>query len=101
MANLYEHQFTADEEWNVGFDAASDKSFRTLAYSGNLGGGTLQVKTSLSPNVVDVPVADAKLTNSKVDGNGDVIKQMTFQSSGNIKVVLSGSNTPNVWVAVI
>lgn len=101
MANLHENRFQADGTWDVGFDAASDKGFRTLAYVGSLGGGTLQVKTSLSPNVMDVPVADAKLTNSKVDGNGDVIKQMTFQSSGNIKVVLSGSADPDVWVAVI
>lgn len=101
MANLYEERFQANKTWDVGFDAASDKSYRTLAYSGSLGGGTLQVLTSLSPNVLDVPVADAKLSASKVDGNGDVIKQMTFQASGNIKVVLSGATTPDVWVAVI
>lgn len=103
---MAEHRFQANETWVVGIDAAAEKGFRTLAYStahsgGTLGGGTLQLRSSHSANVASVPLADAKLSAAKVDDNGDVIKQITFQASGNLEVVLSGATAPDVWVSVI
>lgn len=98
---MAENRFTGNATWNVGIDAAAEKGFRVLAYSGNLGGGTLQVFSSPSQNVQAVPLADAKLNAAKLDDNGDPIKQITFQASGNLQVVLSGATAPDVWVAVV
>jgi hypothetical protein len=93
------HTFSADEEWNAGIEARSDAGYRTLVYSGSLGSGTLSLKTNLEGVTSAVP--DSKLSAATLDGNGDAIKQMTFQSSGNVIVVLSGSTNPTATVAVL
>lgn len=93
-------QFSADAVWNVGLEAQCDVGYRTLAYSGSLGGGTLQISTQVADGGDIIPLADAKLTAAKLDGNGDVVRQMTFSSSGNIFVTLTGSTTPTAKVSV-
>ncbi|RXT29379.1 hypothetical protein B5P46_11910 [Rhizobium leguminosarum] len=95
-----QHRFQANEEWNAGIDAASDKGYRTLAYSGSLGGGTLSLATGFDGGL-KIPVSDAELDATKVDDNGDAIKQFTFQSAGNVFVTLAGATTPDVTVVVI
>lgn len=92
-------QFSGNEEWNVGLEAQCDVGYRTLSYSGELGGGTLQILTQIRDGD-KVPLADAKLTVAKVDDNGDVIRQIVFRSSGNIWVRLTGSTTPTAKVMV-
>ncbi|MCJ9696921.1 hypothetical protein MOV76_35755 [Rhizobium sp. PRIMUS64] len=92
-------QFSGDFDWNVGLEAQCDVGYRTLAYSGSLGGGTLQLFTQVQDGDM-IPLADAKLTAAKVDGNGDVVRQMTFSSSGNIMVRLTGSTAPTAKVSV-
>ncbi|TPW33249.1 hypothetical protein FJU08_01410 [Martelella alba] len=92
---------TADGETNFGIEAACDKGYRVLSYSGSLGGGTLRIYTKLQDDdAVAVPVADAKLSAANVDDNGDVIQQVVFISVGNVLVTLSGSTSPNAVVSV-
>lgn len=76
------HNFVADDVWESGEGAADGAGYCTLHYSGDLGGGTLSVFTKMSDDVGAVPVADAKLDATTVDGNGDVVKQLVFQSAG-------------------
>lgn len=90
---------TANGEWASSVPGRTDGGFRLLSYTGWLGGGTLQV-FSVSSSGVKTPVADSKLNASKVDGNGDVIQQMTFQTAGMIVVALTGATDPNVVVSV-
>lgn len=87
--------FTADFTWVTGVTA--NRQYNMLSYEGSLGGGTLQVFSDNDTGVYS-PVADSKLNASKVDDNGDAIKQMTFWTVGAITVVLSGSTAPNVEV---
>jgi hypothetical protein len=104
---MAEFHFTADAIWNVGFDAASDKGYRTLAYKSadndgaELGGGTLQVLVLGDNTTGNVPLPDAKLSASVVDDNGDVVQLFTFSAAGNISVELSGSTDPDCWVSVL
>lgn len=99
-------KFTADDVWNTTIPAVSDKGYRTLKYSGSLGGGTLSIHTlshDVDPEtqaVIETPVSDAKLTTATVDGNGDLIRQITFQSSGTIVVKLTGAVAPTAKVMV-
>lgn len=89
---------SADGTWNTGLQAECQAGYRTLVYSGSLGGGTLQVFTTIDG--VTSPVPDSKLSAANVDGNGDAIKQIVFASSGNISVVLSGATAPSVTLGV-
>jgi hypothetical protein len=91
--------FSTNEKWNAGIEAQCQAGYRTLAYSGSLGGGTLRISTQIEGGV-DVPLADAKLTAATVDDNGDVVKQVVFQSSGNVFVELTGATTPTAVVSV-
>lgn len=91
--------FIGNAEWNAGIDAQCDAGYRTLTYSGSLGGGTLGIHTQISGGP-KVPVSDAKLSAATVDDNNDVVQQLTFRSSGNVFVVLSGATAPNVTVAI-
>lgn len=93
------HTFSGDETWNAGIEAKCDAGYRTLVFSGSLGGGTLQISTSIEG--VESTVPDSKLSAATLDGNGDAVKQMTFQTSGNISVTLSGSTSPTATVAVL
>ncbi|MBY2992504.1 hypothetical protein HF272_13800 [Rhizobium leguminosarum] len=92
-------QFSADYDWNVGLEAQCRAGYRTVAYSGSLGGGTLQLLTQVQDGDL-IALADAKLTAATVDDNGDVVRQMTFSSSGNVWVRLSGSTAPTAKVSV-
>lgn len=94
------HRFTTNEEWNAGIEARSDAGYRTLAYDGDLDGGTLQILTQVQEGP-KVPVSDAKLSAAKLDDNGDVIRQVTFRSSGNVIIVLAGATAPDVTVSVL
>lgn len=94
-----QHTFTSNEEWNAGIDGWTEAGFRTLAYSGNLGGGTLKLKSRFEDGIV-VPVSDGELNATMVDDNSDVIQQVTFQTAGTILVELTGATTPNVTVVV-
>jgi len=93
------HEFSADEEWNAGIEARSSGGYRTLAYDGDLGGGTLQVLTQMEGGA-KVPVANGKLAAATVDANGDVAQQLVFQSSGNVWVHLTGATAPTAVVTV-
>lgn len=93
------HRFQANEERSMGIDARSYAGYRTLAYDGNLGGGTLRIYTQLDGEV-KTPVADAKLSAGTTDSNGDAVKQVVFRSSGNVIVGLTGATTPDVVVTV-
>ncbi len=97
---MAQNHFTANGTWTVGVDAAADRGYRTVAYNGNLGGGTLAVSTNFGADVGDVPVPNAKMAAGKNDGNGDAIKQLVIQSAGNLKITLSGATNPDCWVAV-
>ncbi|MGG7535364.1 hypothetical protein [Rhizobium sp. 12,4] len=92
--------FTADADWVVGLEAQCDVGYRTVAYTGSLGGGTLRIWTQVADGGGLTPVADSKLSAGTVDGNGDVVQQLTFQSSGSITVKLTGSTNPNAVVSV-
>jgi hypothetical protein len=92
--------FTGDAEWNVGIEGRSDAGYRTLAYSGSLGGGTLQLFSQIE-NGDKIPLADAKLSAAVEDDNGDVVRQMTFRTSGNLFVHLTGSTAPTAKVSVL
>ncbi|WP_377299612.1 hypothetical protein [Rhizobium sp. SGZ-381] len=92
--------FTDNSTKNFGIDAKCDAGYRVLAYSGSLGGGTLQVFTKAGDASALVPLADAKLSAAKLDDNGDAIKQMVFVSAGQVHVTLSGATAPNVEVSV-
>jgi hypothetical protein len=94
------HQFTDNAEWNAGVEARSDVGYRTLAYDGDLGGGTLRVWTQ-AEGTAKTPVPDTKLSAATVDGASDVIKQLTFRSSGNVFVHLTGATAPDVTVTVL
>jgi hypothetical protein len=101
-------KFTEDGVWNTSVPAASDKGYRTLKYSGSLGGGTLSIHTlshdmdpdSNPPAAIETPVSDAKLKPTTLDDNGDLIRQITFQSSGTVIVKLTGSAAPTAKVMV-
>lgn len=93
------HTFSANEEWNAGLEAQCDAGYRTVAYSGSLGGGTLQIFTQV-PGGSKIALADAKLTAARLDDNGDVVRQVVFQSSGNIWIHLTGSTAPTAIVSV-
>lgn len=90
---------TQDGDYSAGIEAKSDSGYRTLVYNGDLGGGTLSLKTNLEG--VETPVPDSELTAATLDGNGNAIRQVTFQSSGNVIVVLDGATDPDVTVAVL
>lgn len=93
--------FTTNEEWNVGIEARSDVGYRTLSYSGTLDGGTLQISTQIAEGD-KIAIADGKLNATKLDDNGDMIRQMVFQSSGNVFVTLSdGGVAINAKVGVL
>ena len=99
--------FTADGVWNTGVPGRSEAGYRCLKYSGTLGGGTLSVH-SLSDEVdsgtgatVETPLADAKLSAATVDDNGDVVRQMTFQTTGSIVVKLTGSTAPSALKVIV
>lgn len=99
-------KFTADGTWNTGVPGQCDASYRVAKYSGSLGGGTLSIHSlsqDLDPDTVatiETPVPDAELTVAKVDGNGDVIKQLVVRTSGSIVVKLTGATAPAVTVMV-
>lgn len=91
--------FTDNDDETFRIEAAAPPGKRVLAYSGDLGGGTLAVSTIIED--VEAPVADAKLSAATLDGNGDAVKQLVFESAGRVKVTLSGATAPNVTVAVV
>lgn len=90
--------FEDNASHNFGLDAKAESGYRVLAYSGDLGGGTLQISTIIDGVTSIVP--DSKLTAATLDGNGDAIKQVVFKSAGAVVVALSGATAPNVTVAV-
>lgn len=95
MANK---NFTSDVTQNMGIEAKCEAGYRTLSYSGNLGGGTLRIST-VSDGVTSF-VPDSKLSGTTVDLNGDAIKQVNFVSTGQVYVGLTGSSGANCDVAV-
>lgn len=97
MAN--EYTFTADGEWIPYTAERETPDFRTIAYDGDLGGGTLRLWTTIGS--IEVPVPDSKLSTATLDSNGDVVKSYPFRSAGTIKVVLSGATAPDVTVVVL
>jgi hypothetical protein len=92
--------FLADATQNFGIDAKCDIGYRVMAYSGSLGGGTLQIKTKAGDASALVPLADAKLSAATLDDNGDAVQQVVFISSGQVHVTLSGATAPTVEVSV-
>lgn len=99
MAGVQEYVFTNNGEWVPDFPAINRTDYRTLAYEGSLGGGTLRLYTQLGD--VDVPVPDSKLSAATLDTQGEVVQSFPFRVSGQIKIVLSGATGPNVRVAVL
>jgi len=96
---MAEHTFTDNGEWVIPYAAQEGASYRTLAYQGDLGGGTLSVETTI--DTVTAPVPDGKLTAATLDANGDVVKSFPFRCSGRVTVKLSGATAPNVKVAAL
>lgn len=90
--------FEDNAEKSLGIDARSDAGYRTLAYDGDLGGGTLAVFTAIDG--VKTPVSGAVLSAATVDEDEAVIVQLNFQSSGTVWVHLTGATDPDVTVAV-
>ena len=93
------HTFTADETWDTESSQIGPPDFRTIAYSGSLGGGTLQLFTTMGGITSAIP--DSKLSAATLDTNGDVVKSYPFRATGNISVVLSGATAPNVTVVIL
>lgn len=93
------HTFEANGEWNAGIEAQSSSGYRTLAYDGDLGGGTLQIFTQVQDGPKTV-VPDSKLAAATDDAAGDTRKQLAFTSSGNVWVHLTGATEPDVTVTV-
>ncbi|MCF1478125.1 hypothetical protein FS782_13700 [Agrobacterium vitis] len=91
-------RFTGDDEWDTGIEAKTPAGYVAVSYSGTLGGGTLRCYCEIDG--VKVPVANSKLSAAKTDTNGDVIQMMTITAAGKLYVVLVGSTTPDVTVAV-
>lgn len=98
--------FTADATWNTGVPGQCEAGYRCMKYSGSLGGGTLSIHSmsqDLDPDTgasIETPLADAELTAATVDGNGDAVRQVTFQTSGTIVVKLTGATAPTAKVMV-
>lgn len=92
--------FTADGTESFGIDAKCDIGYRVLSYSGDLGGGTLRVKTRAAEATDLVYVPNAKLAAATDDANGDTAYQVVFQSSGQVHVELSGATDPDCTVSV-
>jgi len=92
--------FTTNGEKNMGFDARSDAGYRVLSYSGNLGGGTLRVKTQVPDGGDAVPVPNSKLNATMNDAAGDLKQQLIFQGAGTVFVELAGATNPNCKVSV-
>lgn len=90
--------FTANDEKSLGIDAKSDSGYRTMVYSGDLGGGTLELFTKIEG--VKTPVPNGRLTAAMTDDNDQAIQQVAFSSSGNVWVHLTGATGPNVTVVV-
>lgn len=99
MASVQQNRFTTNDIWTPDFPAANRTDFRTLAYEGDLGGGTLRLYTLIGD--VDVPVPDSKLSAATLDSQGEVVKSFPFRSAGQIKVELSGATAPDVIVVVL
>lgn len=95
---MAKHTFTANATWASAVEARGTNGYNTLFYSGALGGGTLSVASVIDG--LTVPVADAKLSALTKDDNGDVVQQLTFQTSGRISVTLAGATAPNVTVVL-
>lgn len=99
-------QFTDNATWITGLAGQCEAGYRTLKYSGSLGGGTLSIHSltaevpAIGQDPIETPLADAKLTATTVDDNGDAVKQVVFQTSGMIVVKLTGATSPDAWVAV-
>lgn len=100
------HHFTADGSFMPGVNGEASHGYRMLKYAGDLGGGTLSV-SSLSHDVdpdtgaaIETAVAGATLDAASTDGNGDALYQLTFKTSGPIKVTLAGATDPDCKVIV-
>ncbi|MCJ7993203.1 hypothetical protein J5N58_01150 [Rhizobium cremeum] len=99
-------KFTADGVWNTGIPGRSESGYRCLKYAGSLGGGTLSVHSltdevdSETAATIETPLADAELSATTLDDNGDAVQQMTFQTTGTIVVKLAGATAPSVKVIV-
>lgn len=92
--------FSADGTQNFALDAKCEIGYRVLSYSGDLGGGTLRVKTKAADAGDLVYVPNAKLSATTDDANGDTAFQVVFQSSGQVHVELSGATDPDCTVSV-
>lgn len=96
---MAETVFTDNGEWTPDIPSANRTDYRTLAYSGSLGGGTLSLVAIVGS--VEAPVPDSRLSAATTDTQGQVVKSFPFRSAGRIKVVLTGATSPNATVAVL
>lgn len=93
--------FTDNIEENFGLDARNTTGgYRVLSYSGDLGGGTLTVKTKADEAADAVPVPDGTLSAADLDDNGNAVQQLVFISAGTVYVELSGATDPDAKVSV-
>ena len=95
---MKEHTFTDNGSFDTGIAAASGNQWHTLAYDGDLGGGTLQVFGRAGGGAAAVPIPDSKLAAGRTDGNGDTVKVFRFVPFGEIRVTLSGATSPDVTI---
>lgn len=84
---------------STGLQGQSQAGYRTFAYFGSLGGGTIRLYSKIAGGDL-VPIPDSKLNTQKIDSNGDVIQQFIFVTSGTIYYELTGATSPNVKVYV-
>lgn len=100
------HRFTVNEVWNAGIPARIDAGYRMLSYTGSLGGGTLSIatiaadKSPVDGSAIQTPIANGTLKITNTDTDGNVIKQLTFQSCGTIVVTLAGATAPDCLVVI-
>jgi len=91
--------FTADAEWSIDLNDYGRMDYQTIAYAGDLGGGTLRVYAVFGGT--NIPLPDSKLSASTLDGQGEVVKAFPFRTTGDLVIELSGATDPNVTVYVL
>lgn len=90
--------FTVDGEQPVGIEAKTEIGYVALLYTGDLGGGTLRVYTTIEGH--KAPIPNSKLSAATLDGNGDAIQIMMFSTAGTLSVALTGATAPDVYVGI-
>lgn len=89
---------TSGNEVNLGIDGGAERGFRTLVYTGSLGGGTVRLMTEIEGVRAYIP--NSKLTATTTDDDGNVVQSISFSANGTLYLELLGATAPSFDVAV-